>query len=294
MRASCKVVTILAMVLGAYLLPFVRASAQEDVTQQVLERINVERASANLPPLARNAQLDAAAQDHANDLLKNGAQLGHRGSDGSTIRQRIVRAGYAGGNVGENWAGYRSLDKIFDFWLNDAPHRQNILNARYSEIGIGVAARANGGYIVVTDFGSPEIRAESNFVPPTVKPKKPRRKAVATAAPTKPRPTRTPISPTRQPTRKPTRRPTQIPPQLPTAAPIQVAIAPVLPKKMERLRVRAKFQKLSINAIARASVGALAVRKDNTHQLFGSALMLSGVALLGVALIGQRRRRTRW
>lgn len=294
MRASCKVVTILAIVLCAFMLPSVIANAQEDVAQQVLERINRARAEANLPPLARNAELAAAAQDHANDLLKNGAQLGHRGSDGSTIRQRIARAGYAGGTVGENWAGYRSLDKIFDFWLNDAPHRQNILNARYSEIGVGVAARANGGFLIVTDFGSPEIRAESNFVPPTPKPKKARRKAVATAAPTKPSPTRTPIPPTRQPTRKPTRRPTAVPTPLPTAVPIQVALAPVLPKKAERLRVRGKFQQLSVNAVARASVGAVAARTENTHQLFGGALMLSGVALLGVALIGQQRRRARW
>lgn len=294
MCASCKVVTILAIVLCAFMLPSVIANAQEDVAQQVLERINRARAEANLPPLARNAELAAAAQDHANDLLKNGAQLGHRGSDGSTIRQRIARAGYAGGTVGENWAGYRSLDKIFDFWLNDAPHRQNILNARYSEIGVGVAARANGGFLIVTDFGSPEIRAESNFAPPTPKPKKARRKAVATAVPTKPRPTRTPIPPTRQPTRKPTRRPTAVPTPLPTAAPIRVALAPVLPKKAERLRVRGKFQQLSINAVARGSVGAVAARTENTHQLFGGALMLSGVALLGVALIGQQRRRARW
>ena len=51
-----------------------------------------------------------------------------------------------------------------EFWLNDPPHRRNILNPKFADIGIGFVVRPNGGLIVVTDFGtqqSPEAAAKA-------------------------------------------------------------------------------------------------------------------------------------
>ena len=45
----------------------------------------------------------------------------------------------------------------FDWWMHDQVHRNEILNTRYTEMGVGyayVADTANGGYYTV-DFGSP-------------------------------------------------------------------------------------------------------------------------------------------
>lgn len=283
-RAHYERVALSLFLICVGLLIQVPAHAQEDVGAQVLDRINRARAEANLPLLARNAQLDAAAQGHASDLLQNGVRLGHRGSDGTNIRQRIARAGYNGAAVGENWAGYRSLELIFEFWLNDPPHRNNILNARYAEIGIGVAARANGGYIIVTDFGAQTI-AESSSVQPTAMPKKPRAKKVS--------PTLTPV-PTRRPPRKPTVLPTEIPTTIPTQSPAPTQIAILMPAQQhpaKPMRARAKIQQLTLGGQAKAALGASPANSAPLSMTLGGALVFGGALLLGISIIGHRRRR---
>lgn len=274
------------LIVMLWLLVLSGANAQDDLATQVLQRINGARADAGLPQLTRNAQLDAAAQGHADDLMQHGARLGHGGSDGSTFRQRIARAGFGGENVGENWAGYRSLDKIMDFWLNDAPHRRNILNRGYSEIGIGVAVRSNGGAIVVTDFGGQKTAA----APPQVQP--------AAAAPQKARPTKAPVKPKANataipPTRKPTRIPTTEPTALPTKAVAVVQVAIVQPSTTTSQKPPAasgKASRVVLSGDARAVLGAGESSGDATRMTFGGALSLGGALLLGVAVVGQQRR----
>ena len=281
MRVSSNRVALLVLVFALVACVVSNVSAQDDVSAQVLKRINRARADANLPALERNAQLDAAAQGHANDLLQNGAQLGHRGSDGSNIKQRIARAGYNGAFVGENWAGYRTLDKIFEFWLNDPPHYKNIVNAKYREVGIGVGARANGGYIIVTDFGAQANGAESSAAQPTNVPPK----SKPTQVPTKPKP-----QPTRKPTRQPTAVPTQIPTQVPTV--VQVAIAePSVKKSLVPLRVRGKIARVGLNGRAEVSIASTRVQADAMRLWFGGALFVAGALLLCVSIVGHRRRR---
>ena len=57
---------------------------------------------------------------------------------------------------GENWANYRTVQQAFAVWWNeppgDDPHRRNILEPNYREIGIGVAR--GYGYFFIADFGS--------------------------------------------------------------------------------------------------------------------------------------------
>src|SRR5262245_23018790 len=91
------------LALALLLVAAVGTQAQGDVADVVLTRINRARANANSPALIRSAQLDSAAQAHADDLVQHGSQLGHRGSDGSTVQQRIARTGYNGRAWGENW-----------------------------------------------------------------------------------------------------------------------------------------------------------------------------------------------
>lgn len=287
MHAPYKYIGLSALLCALFLMTGIVASAQDDPVAQVLIRINQARANANLPALTRNAQLDAAAQGHANDLLQNGVQLGHSGSDGSSITQRIVRTGYNGDTVGENWASYRTMDLVMQFWLTDPPHRHNILNPRFSEIGIGVAPRANGGLIVVTDFGG-----HNGGAPVQV--------AHAAAAPQKARPTQIPVrakpKPSPTPTRRPTRKPITLPTLLPTQPPpvTQIALAQPAPKiTVKPLHARGKFSRLTLTGQARAAASLSEIRGDGAKQFFGGALALGGMLLVGVAMIGQRRRHLR-
>ncbi len=154
----------LLLALTAAILDPGSTGAQTTDAARTLQLINQARAKAGLGPLALNAQLAAAAQAHADDMLRKGVGIGHYGSDGSTPRSRAVRAGYGaysfGLYVGENWVGYDTVDVGFNWWMGDPPHRQNILRPEYREIGIGVARSAGGDMVLVTDFG-----AQPNVLP---------------------------------------------------------------------------------------------------------------------------------
>ncbi len=133
-----------------------------DAAIDLAARVNRERVTRGLAPLALNAKLTAAAQAHAEDVARNSrtgsAQEGHGGSDGSTVFDRVARAGYGayswGRRLGENWAWYRSAAEALAMWMESAPHRANILHQLYREMGIGIAPNSAGGFVYIIDFGS--------------------------------------------------------------------------------------------------------------------------------------------
>lgn len=134
-----------------------------DALADLAARINRERTSRGMIPYALNAQLNAAAQAHANDISLTGVNS-HTGSDGSDVRERVARAGYGsyswGRRVGENWAFYFDAATAMQMWMNSAPHTHNILHPVYREMGIGIAPGKNGATIYVVDFG-----AQPNVLP---------------------------------------------------------------------------------------------------------------------------------
>ncbi len=131
--------------------------------QSIVLAINRIRSERGLAPLAVHPLLNRAAQDHVDDMVAR-RRYGHRGGDGSTVTQRIQRTGYAlVGRPGENWVAVRDAERAIRWWMNDAPHRANILNPRWREIGVGVAPHPGGwGMVFVTDFteGSGDQLAE--------------------------------------------------------------------------------------------------------------------------------------
>src|SRR5512138_3507923 len=118
--------------------------------------INNARTQNGLPALTVNAQLTAAALSHSIDMACHGG-LGHAGTDGSTVHDRVVAAGYNPSRSSEIIYGSGYPQTAFDWWMSDATHRAEILNPNVSEMGAGyayVSGTAHGGYSTV-DFGSP-------------------------------------------------------------------------------------------------------------------------------------------
>ncbi len=131
-------------------------STSSSYVTQIANLINNARAQAGLAPLSVNATLTAAAQGHSLDMACHGV-ISHTGSDGSSPQQRIVAAGYSPSYSAEIIYGSGYPQTAVDWWMNDQIHRNEILNSRYSEMGVGyayVADAAYGGYYTV-DFGSP-------------------------------------------------------------------------------------------------------------------------------------------
>jgi hypothetical protein len=137
-------------------------SAQEsDPVATWLTLVNDARLDEGLAPYSVSTLLTAAAQRHADDLAAHGFTSDdvHVGSDGSTVKKRITKTGYAAWTrndgeliVGESvWTG--AIEDGLAHFLEDPPQRENILNPVYREIGIGVAADDNGQSYYVLNFG---------------------------------------------------------------------------------------------------------------------------------------------
>src|SRR5687768_9957359 len=99
----------LATLLGALLLALaplsVQAQADESVAHAKSDRLalllNRARVKEGLKPLARNGDLDQAAQEHSRDMAGR-SYLDHTAPDGSEPMDRAIRAGY-GARAGTGW-----------------------------------------------------------------------------------------------------------------------------------------------------------------------------------------------
>jgi uncharacterized protein YkwD len=134
---------------------------------QVLAAINDVRRRNGLAALRISNQLSAAAQSHSNAMAKRGF-FAHESADGTAFWRRIERF-YPQGrhrywSVGENlaWAspGMSSADAL-EMWMQSPPHRENLLTARWRDVGIAAVHVAVGpgvyggqpATILTADFG---------------------------------------------------------------------------------------------------------------------------------------------
>jgi uncharacterized protein YkwD len=117
------------------------------VREAVLCLINRERAQNGDTPLKPNAQLEAAAEEHSEELIADD-YFAHVSPSGETPVDRIRATGYIpnssdGYVIGENlaWGTYNlsTPQAIVSAWIASPEHLANILETQYVETGIGVA-----------------------------------------------------------------------------------------------------------------------------------------------------------
>jgi len=132
-----------------------------------LQLVNASRAEVGVKPLAFDAELVKAAGAHSDWMLAADV-FSHTGANGSTVGDRIKAAGYGATTWGENIAyisgsGAATLDEadvqqLHNNLMNSPGHKANILNANYTEIGIGLTQGDYNGraaIFVTEDFGRP-------------------------------------------------------------------------------------------------------------------------------------------
>ncbi len=134
-------------------------SCGSSLERGVVDLANDARGS-GLPELVCDTPLQRAARLHSEDMCRT-RNLSHTGSDGSTVRQRILRAGGRGCAWGENltmgtFTRADTPEKAHRAWMNSTGHRRNILNRTFQRIGVGHARCGNSDYWtqVFTDGGS--------------------------------------------------------------------------------------------------------------------------------------------
>lgn len=124
----------------------------------LLREVNRARRRAGVPPVSPSIRLDCAAQEHAESMALY-AYYDHIAPGGPRLGERANRSGYLWGALAENlMERVTTVDAVMKAWLGSAPHRKNLLNPKYTEMGIGIALMREGrGYRVVwvQDFGAP-------------------------------------------------------------------------------------------------------------------------------------------
>lgn len=146
--AAVQHVTILG---GNSMLATIVSSSLVDIT-------NEDRAENGLGTLVQNPVLARAAQLKANDMAAK-SYFAHTSPEGVTPWHWLKEAGYTFSYAGENLAVHfsDSVD-VADAWMNSPGHRANILNDRFTEIGIATAEGVYEGkptIFVVQFFGKP-------------------------------------------------------------------------------------------------------------------------------------------
>lgn len=128
----------------------------ERMADQVLQLVNLERSEAGLAPLVSNDRLDSLAADYACAMIEDDF-FGHVDPlDGSGPGERAARGRYAFFAVGENLAaGQESAADVMDVWMRSPAHREVILDARWSQVGIAVRDGGRHGIYWVQEFGDP-------------------------------------------------------------------------------------------------------------------------------------------
>ena len=110
-----------------------------------IELTNQERLAAGLDPYFCHDLLTASARGHSTDMAEQNF-FSHTSPDGRTFDQRIRNAGYNWWTCGENIAAsYSSPQMVMTAWMSSPPHRANILNSSFCEIGVGFI-RSFGSY----------------------------------------------------------------------------------------------------------------------------------------------------
>jgi len=126
-------------------------------TAPLEEAIAFMRLLKPLPPLKPSAGMVLAATDHMNDLIKTG-KSGHKGSDGSTVGDRLSRYGTWADSLGEDIVyhsrGARAdvVSLIIDDGTSTRGHRKNIFKSDFHAIGIALSPPLKPGTLCVITF----------------------------------------------------------------------------------------------------------------------------------------------
>ena len=152
------------------------------VERAIVHYTNKERRRRNLRKVRRSSSLVKAARGHAGWCAGRN-RMTHTGTGGTQPWQRARQAGYPSQGVSENiWQQHGRNNTTYKSrfrwrsdwqfgkaavitWMNSPGHRSNLLDPRWTDIGVGLSRR-NGHTMLVQMFGDrpaslPKVRTPS-------------------------------------------------------------------------------------------------------------------------------------
>lgn len=110
--------------------------------EQVVQLVNIEREKAGLSPLTLDKTMQSAALVRAKETE---VSFSHTRPNGSSFSTALTEAGVSYKGSGENIAyGQKTPEAVVTGWMNSSGHRANILNSKFTKIGVGYYQNAKG------------------------------------------------------------------------------------------------------------------------------------------------------
>ena len=116
--------------------------ATKSFAEQVVDFVNAERAKEGLSPLVLDESAAKAAYVRAKETE---ISFSHTRPDGRSFSTALTEQGMTFSGAGENIAwGQKSPEAVMEAWMNSPGHRANILNAKFTTIGVGYYQNSAG------------------------------------------------------------------------------------------------------------------------------------------------------
>jgi uncharacterized protein YkwD len=132
------------------------SSVNAPVQRQVLALVNENRRRGGCRNLTLDRRLIVAANRHAADMARRG-YFAHSSPGGAGAGERVEDAGYRWSRYGENIArGQTSAYEVVDGWMHSPAHRENIMDCRLHQMGVGLAFAGDDEPYWVQDFATPK------------------------------------------------------------------------------------------------------------------------------------------
>lgn len=152
------------------------AFASAITSENILRLANQNRINSGLYPLETDPNLEKAAERKAVEMLSY-SYFEHFLPDGRSPWDFMLASGYDYQFAAENLAmDFRSAEGAVNAWMASGTHRENILDSRYEDIGVGVvkgvftddfrAGKKHETIIIVQMFGAPKKSFDEILISP--------------------------------------------------------------------------------------------------------------------------------
>lgn len=163
MKLKIAIVCLVALVVLIGAVPSFRVGVLDSLSaiyaSVLVNLTNRDRVMANVSELKVNPLLEKVAQMKADDMATK-SYFAHNTPDGKTPWYWFDQAGYKYIYAGENLAvNFQNSEDVETAWMNSKTHWYNIMNPKYTEIGIATSTgfyKGRQAVFVVQMFGTPK------------------------------------------------------------------------------------------------------------------------------------------
>lgn len=162
MKLKIAIVCIIVLMVLVGTIPSIFSTALDSLSaiyaSVLVNLTNQNRTAANIAELKVNPVLEKAAQMKADDMASR-SYFAHNTPEGQTPWYWFEKAGYQYVYAGENLAvNFEESEDVETAWMNSRGHFLNIMNPKFTEIGIATSTgiyKGRTAIFVVQMFGYP-------------------------------------------------------------------------------------------------------------------------------------------